>query len=147
MPSFWNFFLSVPLTIESPTIAQVLDGQWNYLLVSVVLFMFSFLDCGPLNHLAFSLFFGILQEQWFTASVQKIFVMLFFPFLIISFLVVISDLKSLVSFSRLVINFLSTSVWYSYWLCKLIFCFTLFYIKSHISFFISGSRTSLFFCT
>ena len=66
-------------------------------------------------------------------------------FLIISFLVEISDLRNSISLSRLVISFLSTTVWYSSWLCKLVFCFTSFCIKSLISFFISGRRTSLSF--
>ena len=66
-------------------------------------------------------------------------------FLIISFLVVISDLRNAISFSRLVIHFLSTTVWYSSWLCKLIFCCSSFCIKSLISFFVSGNRISLIF--
>ena len=149
---------------------------------------------------------GIFRRQWFTNSVQKIFLMFFFPyrfrwssmfmfdillstvftfldltietsellllhidspslvswvtskshvlptilqvlfwwisllrsFLTISFLVEIFDLRNSVSLSRLVINFLSTTVCYSSWLCILNFCFTSFCIKSFISFFISG---------
>ena len=159
----------MPLTIESPTIAQVLHGQF--------VLCFFFLAHGPLNRLAFLLFLvfsknGDLQPVFKRFSWCFFFLIIFnwssmlkVPcsptvmqlllsrisllrrFLIISFLVVISDLRNSISFSRLVINFLSITVWYSSWLCKLIFCFTLFYIKFHISFFISGSRTSLFFCT
>ena len=68
-------------------------------------------------------------------------------FLIISFLVEIFDMRNSISLLRLVISFLSTTVWYSSWFCKCIFCFTSFCIKSLISFFILVRRTSLIFYT
>ena len=202
----------MPLTIESPTIAQVPDGQWNSLLISAVSFKFPFLACASHNCFVFSLllvfskdgdlqpvlrryswcFSSLIIFSWssmliFAISVLTVFTSLdltiefsevlvlhvdwlslvswatskshVFPtilqllfwrilsrsFSIISFLVEISDLRNSISLSRLVINFLSTTVWYSSWLCKLSFCFTSLCIKSLISFFISARRTSLIF--
>ena len=134
---------------------------------------------------------GIFRRQWFTNSVQKIFLMFFFPYrfrwsLMFMFDILLSTvftfldltiessellllhidspslvswvtskshvlptilqvlfwwislLRSFLTISFLVINFLSTTVCYSSWLCILNFCFTSFCIKSFISFFISG---------
>ena len=201
------------LTIESPTTAQVLDGQWNSLLVSAVSFMFSFPACGSLNCFVFLLlwvfsessdlqpvprrcswcFSSLIIFCWssmfmFEISVSTVFtfldwtiessellvlhvdspslalrvtsksyvsptilqflfsrISLLRSFLIILFLVEISDLRNSICFSRLVISFLSATVWYSSWFWKLIFCFTSFCIKFLISFFISARRTSLIF--
>ena len=69
----------------------------------------------------------ILQLLLWRASLLR-------SFLIISFLVGISDLRNSVSLSRLVVSFLSTTCWYSSRLYKLIFCFTSFCIKFLISF-------------
>ena len=179
---FYNFFSSMPLTLESPTIAQVPEGQWNSFLVAAVWFMFSFLTYGSLNCFVFSLFLvfskdGDLQPVfrrywwcfsslvifmiidahiwnfggssihisgfdyrvfWVTCAARWLAITCFvsnikvpFPlpplhqiaafilkyiiikkFLIISFLVEISGLRNSISISRLVINFLSTTVWY-----------------------------------
>ena len=63
LPCFCNIFSSMPLTIESPTIGQVPDGQWNSLLVSSASFMFSFLACWSLNCFVFLLFLVFSEDS------------------------------------------------------------------------------------
>ena len=62
LPCFCNIFSSMPLTLESPTIVQVPDGQWNSLLVSAASFMFSSLACGSLNYFVFLLFLVFSED-------------------------------------------------------------------------------------